>query len=130
MSLAGLASQLTWLDWAVLLALLAFVAAGMGRGFLLGALDLAGMVVSLGAAVLGYRQLAPLLMQHLGCYHAAAMDGGTSTAMSIGGRIIATPGRKLTNLLVIYASRQRYERAMPHLVPPRRHAAMGQAPAR
>jgi hypothetical protein len=50
--------------------------------------------------------------------------------MSMGGRVIATPGRKLTNLLVIYASRQRYERAMPHLVPPRRRAAMRQAPAR
>lgn len=60
------------------------------------------------------------LMQHLGAYHAAAMDGGTSTAMSMGGRVIASPGRALTNLLVIYASREQYERAMSHLVPPQR----------
>jgi hypothetical protein len=61
-----------------------------------------------------------LLMQHLGAYHAAALDGGTSTAMSMGGRVIASPGRRLTNLLLIYGSRERYERARPHLVPPRR----------
>jgi hypothetical protein len=61
-----------------------------------------------------------LLMQHLGAYHAAALDGGTSTAMSMGGRIIASPGRRMTNLLLVYASRGRYERARPHLVPPRR----------
>lgn len=61
-----------------------------------------------------------LLMQHLGAYHAAALDGGTSTAMSMGGRVIASPGRRMTNLLVVYADRERYERAQPYLVPPRR----------
>jgi Phosphodiester glycosidase len=63
-----------------------------------------------------------LLMQALGAYHAVAMDGGTSTAMSFGGRVIASPGRPLTNLLLIYARRDRYERAKQHLVPPRRGA--------
>jgi hypothetical protein len=60
-----------------------------------------------------------LLMQALGAYHAAALDGGTSTAMSFGGRVIASPGRPLTNLLLVYSRRDRYERAKQHLVPPR-----------
>lgn len=71
-----------------------------------------------------------LLMQHMGAYHAAALDGGTSTALSMGGRVIASPGRRLTNLLVVYSSRGRYERAMPHLVPPRRRAKTVVAPVR
>jgi hypothetical protein len=66
-----------------------------------------------------------LLVQHLGAYHAAALDGGTSTAMSMGGRIIASPGRRLTNLLVVYSDRDRYERARRHLVPPQRRTAGG-----
>jgi hypothetical protein len=71
-----------------------------------------------------------LLMQALGAYHAAALDGGTSTAMSFGGRVIASPGRPLTNLLLVYARRDRYERAKQHLVPPRRGApiVLGETP--
>jgi hypothetical protein len=61
-----------------------------------------------------------LLMQALGAYHAVALDGGTSTAMSFGGRVIASPGRPLTNLLLIYAHRDRYEHAKEQLVPPHR----------
>lgn len=63
-----------------------------------------------------------LLMQALGAYHAVALDGGTSTAMSFGGRVIASPGRPLTNLLLIYAHRDRYEHAKEQLVPPHRGA--------
>lgn len=54
--------HLNWIDWGVLLILLAYVAAGIRRGFVMGALDLVGMVVSLGAAVLGYRQLAAMVL--------------------------------------------------------------------
>jgi hypothetical protein len=59
------------------------------------------------------RRLA-MVMRALGAYHAVALDGGTSTAMSFGGRVIAQPGRRLTNLLVVYADRDRYERARSH----------------
>jgi hypothetical protein len=59
------------------------------------------------------RRLA-MALQALGAYHAVALDGGTSTAMSFGGRVIARPGRALTNLLVVYADRGRYERARGH----------------
>jgi hypothetical protein len=59
------------------------------------------------------RRLA-MVMRALGAYHAVALDGGTSTAMSFGGRVVAQPGRGLTNLLVVYADRGRYERARDH----------------
>jgi uncharacterized protein YkwD/uncharacterized membrane protein required for colicin V production len=99
MSPAAFASQLTWLDWAVILALLAFVAAGMGRGFLLGALDLAGMVVSLGVAVLGYRQLAPLLMQYLGLSEAIATLGAFLALAVLANTIFAAVINALARVL-------------------------------
>ena len=49
------------------------------------------------------------VMGRLGAYHAVALDGGTSTAMYFGGRYIARPGRGMTNLLVIYDRRKRYD---------------------
>lgn len=55
--------QFNWIDWLILLVLLGYVLAGIHRGFVMGALDLAGMVVSLGAAVVGYRVAADLLLQ-------------------------------------------------------------------
>src|SRR5207249_4280191 len=51
------------------------------------------------------------LMRELGAYHAVAMDGGTSTGLYFGGQMIAHPGRALTNALVVYGHRERYERA-------------------
>src|SRR5262249_19660689 len=51
------------------------------------------------------------LMRELGAYHAVAMDGGTSTGLYVGGRMVARPGRALTNALVVYAHRDRYVRA-------------------
>jgi hypothetical protein len=59
------------------------------------------------------RRLA-MAMRALGAYHAVALDGGASTAASFGGRIIAQPSRALTNLLVVYADRDRYERSRKH----------------
>ncbi|HEX2186478.1 MAG TPA: CvpA family protein, partial [Chloroflexota bacterium] len=57
-----LARQLTWVDWAVLLTVIAFTVGGMGRGFVAGALDLLSIVATLGIALLGYRQGAELLL--------------------------------------------------------------------
>jgi hypothetical protein len=63
-----------------------------------------------------------VLMQALGAYHAVAMDGGSSTALSFGGKVLASPSRKLTNLLVIYASKQRYAQGVAALAPRKRPA--------
>jgi hypothetical protein len=50
-------------------------------------------------------------MRELGAYDAVAMDGGTSTGLYFGGRMIAQPGRALTNALVVYGYQARYESA-------------------
>ncbi len=55
--------QYNWIDWAILLILLAYIFFGVQRGFIMGSLDLVGMVVSLGAAALGYRQASALILQ-------------------------------------------------------------------
>lgn len=56
-----LVAQLNWIDWGVLVVLLIFAAGGLARGFLFGVLDLAGLVVAVGVAELGYRQVAAAL---------------------------------------------------------------------
>ncbi len=53
------------------------------------------------------------VMKAIGAYQAVALDGGTSTAMYFAGRYIANPGRGLTNVLMIYHRKDRYE-AMKH----------------
>ncbi len=60
-----LLQHLNWVDWIILLVLFGYMLAGIRRGFVMGALDLVGMAVSLGAAVFGYRQLADLATQFL-----------------------------------------------------------------
>ena len=67
--------HLNWVDWAVLLILLAYVAMGVRRGFVMGALDLIGMGISLGAAMLGYRALSGLVLQVLQLPRAVAILG-------------------------------------------------------
>lgn len=47
------------------------------------------------------RKLAEV-MQGLGCVQAMNLDGGASVAMYYRGRTILRPGRKLTNLLLVY----------------------------
>jgi hypothetical protein len=54
------------------------------------------------------------VMKGIGAYHAVALDGGTSTAMYFAGRHIARPGRDLTNVLMIYHRRDRFESARQH----------------
>lgn len=49
------------------------------------------------------------VMHAIGAYHAVALDGGTSTAMYFAGDYIANPGRGLTNVLMLYHRRERYE---------------------
>jgi hypothetical protein len=56
------------------------------------------------------------VMRALGAYHAVALDGGTSTAMYFDGRFVANPGRGLTNVLLIYDRRDRFEAMRRELV--------------
>lgn len=59
----GIPLDLNWLDWVVLLIVAAYMLAGVRRGFVIGTLDLAGMAVSLGTAVLGYQQVSDLILR-------------------------------------------------------------------
>ena len=52
------------------------------------------------------------VMKALGAVNALGMDGGSSTALSIRGRIISKPSRRLTNVLLVYDKPQAYERAI------------------
>ncbi len=51
------------------------------------------------------------LSKAIGAYHAVAMDGGTSTALYYAGQFVAYPGRRLTNVLLLYHRRDNYEAA-------------------
>jgi exopolysaccharide biosynthesis protein len=47
------------------------------------------------------------VMLALGCTDAMSLDGGASVAMYYRGKVIASPGRRLTNVLLIYEDRAR-----------------------
>lgn len=59
------------------------------------------------------------LMIKLGVVDAVSLDGGSSTAFYSGGRYIAVPSRRLTNLLVAYSSSVNYQKAKTALAPAR-----------
>lgn len=42
------------------------------------------------------------LMKELGCYEAMNLDGGASKALAANGKVMVTPGRALTNVIVVY----------------------------
>jgi hypothetical protein len=42
------------------------------------------------------------IMRDLGCQEAMNLDGGTSVALAKGGKILKSPGRKLTNVITVY----------------------------
>lgn len=58
------------------------------------------------------------IMKELGAVNAVNLDGGSSTALYCNGRVFCHPGRRLTNLIVIYSSPDAYARAKPMLAPP------------
>jgi hypothetical protein len=68
------------------------------------------------------------VMYSLGAWDAVALDGGTSTAMYYGGKVIARPGRAMTNVLLIYADRARYEAMRPQFGASSRRAAASAPP--
>jgi len=63
------------------------------------------------------------VMQSLGATDAMNLDAGTSTGFYYNGATLAKPGRKLTNMIVVYGRRDRYEHALGQLVSPMYHHA-------
>ena len=61
------------------------------------------------------------VMQALGAADAMNLDAGTSTGFYYNGATLAKPGRKLTNMIVVYGRRDRYERALDQLTPAAYH---------
>ncbi|MCL5104069.1 MAG: phosphodiester glycosidase family protein [Armatimonadetes bacterium] len=57
------------------------------------------------------------LMLKLNAKDAVCLDGGSSTAFYYQGRYFATPGRRLTNCLVVYSSTSNYNAAKTALAP-------------
>lgn len=53
------------------------------------------------------KELAKIML-HLGAVNAVDLDGGSSTALYYDGKQIARPGRRLTNLLVVYENQNDY----------------------
>lgn len=66
------------------------------------------------------------VMQALGAKEAMNLDAGTSTGFYYNGATLAKPGRKLTNMIVVYGRRSRYERALNQLVPAAYHKRLSQ----
>jgi len=58
------------------------------------------LLVSINKAV-SLKRLA-LIMQELGCQDALTLDGGSSAGLWFDGKILSSPGRKLTNLLAVH----------------------------
>ncbi len=106
MDVQELLRRFTWVDWAVLLTLLAFAASGARRGFLLGLLDLAGVGLSLAIAAVGYPAAAGLLQQQLPLSGPLASLGGflglalvSQVALSAALRLLQQVVRSLLFLL-------------------------------
>ncbi|MGI4787780.1 MAG: phosphodiester glycosidase family protein [Janthinobacterium lividum] len=68
------------------------------------------------------------VMQSLGAAEAMNLDAGTSTGFYYNGATLAKPGRKLTNMIVVYGRRDRYEHALDQLVPSAYHRAAQRRP--
>jgi uncharacterized protein YkwD len=66
MDFRDLLTHLNWIDWAVVLIVALSALSGIRRGFVLGALDLLGLGVGIGAAVVAYRPLADLVVRFAG----------------------------------------------------------------
>ena len=57
------------------------------------------------------------VMRAIGTTEAMNLDAGTSTGFYYNGATLARPGRELTNMIVVYGQKQRYQRALDQLVP-------------
>ena len=68
--------------------------------------------------------------RHLGATEAMALDGGSSSGLYADGHTITRPARALSNVLVVYASRQRFVQFAGRLTPSRPAATRLFAPRR
>ena len=57
------------------------------------------------------------IMRELGAVNAINLDGGSSTALHYRGRTFSHPGRRLTNLIVVYESPRLFARVKSELAP-------------
>ena len=57
------------------------------------------------------------IMRELGAVDAINLDGGGSTALFCDGRTYSHPGRRLTNLIVVYETQTQFARAKSQLAP-------------
>ncbi len=57
------------------------------------------------------------VMRKLGCVNAVNVDQGSSSAFYCRGRVVAKPGRSLTNVLAIYDRQQTFQSAMAQIAP-------------
>ena len=57
------------------------------------------------------------ILRKIGCTDAMNLDGGASSAMYYRGKTLAKPGRRLTNLLLVYEESSLYERQVRNLAP-------------
>jgi exopolysaccharide biosynthesis protein len=64
-----------------------------------------------------YLNKLALIMKDLGAVNAINLDGGSSTALHYDGKTLSHPGRRMTNLLVVYESAARFAKIKPQLAP-------------
>lgn len=57
------------------------------------------------------------VMQLLGVSEAMNLDAGTSTGLFYNGTTLAWPGRRLTNMIVVYGKKDQYEHNLDQLLP-------------
>jgi hypothetical protein len=57
------------------------------------------------------------VMKALGTSEAMNLDAGTSTGLFYNGTTLAWPGRRLTNMIVVYGKKEQYERNLDQLLP-------------
>ena len=57
------------------------------------------------------------IMRELGAVDAINLDGGSSTGLYCDGRTLSHPGRRLTNLIVVYETPTQFARAKSQLAP-------------
>lgn len=62
-------------------------------------------------------------MRALGVVNAINLDGGSSIGLYYKGRTLIRPSRRMTNLIVIYQNRERYEQVKEKLLPVRMRSA-------
>lgn len=64
-----------------------------------------------------YLRTLAAILKDLGAYHAMNLDGGSSTALECGGRVILRPARRLSNFILVYDSTEQFTAVRQTLYP-------------